>query len=567
MTDETKVIISNSIKRAATQLLGSELDGPFSVVSYPPGYNFFVVFGQPPYWNSATLGEIDQLCAEDESGIATLIGSRFSALYASILKNVVYKQSSADKQNLGTLQQKFGSQTKVAISAYEAAFGTVTQQQIDDSKCWPANKLGYIQYIVSLKYNDDPQQIPAIYASFASAYLQLISLGKDLNSIASRPGAAQEQLNAAITHTANPSAANGGWQTGESRFGVSYTGLPAVTAIVGSLATNDRKLTVTLELIDNGSPMSLDPPGIDQSRAGQTAIQLPKAMVHVELGKLTSAASQAIGTLSGGQSKIDMVIVYPGVTILQANPLELSADLTTGWYSLSILSDVAQKTGGDVSGFQLYGSNMKVSELFGQGKTFARVKTFVISREPTIQLTFYGADPDTIRNQFKQGEAAQFDVAGTLSYGSTSSGLNVQNVDVVGGNTVVTLAPPTITGTIPSDAQTAHVIGGVLDFPPRIILSPESGAITVKNSGGFSARFSVVYQQGGATNTEDSGDFPVLVAKTINLPADAVEIILTVKIATFVAVWSDVAIYRYDKPVTKSFELTGLTMNPKCVEI
>ena len=93
------------------------------------------------------------------------------------------------------------------------------------------------------------------------------------------------------------------------------------------------------------------------------------------------------------------------------------------------------------------------------------------------------------------------------------------------------------------------------------------GLISVKNSGAFVATFSIQYTQDGDTRTVQSDNFPVLVAKTLQLPADATNILVTVKIATFIKTWSVVATYRYDKPPTKYFELTGTTFNPKCKEV
>jgi len=560
--DVAKKTIIAALEREATELLGSQLDGPFSVISYPPGYNYFVQVGSPVYYNAATLGVIDQLCVKDANGIVSLTGSSLSTQYETVLQTVVYKQSTSDAEYLRKLQIKFADQEKGVISTYESAFGTITQKQIDDSRCDPPNKTGYIHDIIKTKYSNDPQKIPAAYAGFSSAYMLWIARGRELVGIVSRPAKAQEQLTAAITHTTNPSAANGGWQTGASSYRVAYTGLPAVTAITGSLTSNNRKLPLTVTV----GLTNLSANTFDVSIGDKTTANVPNGVISIAFGKTERAASRSLESLWRSARKIDISIVYPGITILQANPQELSADLTTGWYSQDILSDIVHKTGQNVTGFQLQGSEFSVDELFGQGKTFARVKTFVISREPTVQLTFYDSDISVIRNSFKQDDAIQLQLAAVLTFGVTSSGLNVQKVESVDGTTVVTLEPPT-SGTIPAPQQTAYIIGGVVDYPPNISASPELGSITLKNNGAFIARFSVQYVRSGETRTEESGEFPVLVAGILQLPADAADILVTVKIATSIDIWSVVATYRYHKPVTKSFELSGTTGSPVIKEI
>ncbi len=95
----------------------------------------------------------------------------------------------------------------------------------------------------------------------------------------------------------------------------------------------------------------------------------------------------------------------------------------------------------------------------------------------------------------------------------------------------------------------------------------KSGSITIENSGVYVATFSVEYNQSGTTQTINSGDFQIANTKNIQLPADATNIIVRVKIATFIKTWSDVATYNFEAPVVKSYELTGTTLSPKIHEV
>lgn len=155
-------------------------------------------------------------------------------------------------------------------------------------------------------------------------------------------------------------------------------------------------------------------------------------------------------------------------------------------------------------------------------------------------------------------------LAETFQFGADGPGLKVQSVEAAGANDiVVTIAPPKADGSILPQDLTAHILGGVVDFPPVVLTSPEPGIITVKNEGWFVARFSVQYLQNGETRTKESGSFSKLFARVLQLPADASQILLTMEIETTVNQWSVVATIQYRRPVTKSFELRGVTWRPE----
>jgi hypothetical protein len=244
--------------------------------------------------------------------------------------------------------------------------------------------------------------------------------------------------------------------------------------------------------------------------------------------------------------------------------MPLAVDLTTGWYAEEILAEVAEKTSPAFTGFQLAGDEYSVDDLFGAKKKFARVKTFVVSGSPTIKLTFHNADQGILRSKYQLGHPIRMSLAETFQFGADGPGLKVQSVEAAGANDiVVTIAPPKADGSILPQDLTAHILGGVVDFPPVVLTSPEPGIITVKNEGWFVARFSVQYLQNGETRTKESGSFSKLFARVLQLPADASQILLTMEIETTVNQWSVVATIQYRRPVTKSFELRGVTWRPE----
>lgn len=314
----------------------------------------------------------------------------------------------------------------------------------------------------------------------------------------SRQSQATDELKAAIQNTISPSNTNGGWQTSESSYAPAYTGFPEVTTITGSLTSANRELTVPIQL------KNISAAGCDLSIAHRKPVSAPRSAISIDLEPATDiATSQSLECLSNIASQIDISISYPGVTILQANPKNLSSDLKTGWYEESILSEIVENTGRDATGFRLQGTEFSIKKLFGPGKTFARVKTFVISQEPTIEITFFDSDKDTVMKALPKDELlhlnfSDFSVAG------------YSLVKTMKGKTVVTLAPGQNQGTIPADKQKAHIIGGIIAYPASnsVKPSPRSQALTSHSS------FSLQGEDGRYISVAEFGDSLTLRSKS-----------------------------------------------------
>lgn len=125
-------------------------------------------------------------------------------------------------------------------------------------------------------------------------------------------------------------------------------------------------------------------------------------------------------------------------------------------------------------------------------------------------------------------------------------------------------------GTITS--KVAHIVGyisALVPFAPKLSMLVR-GSVLVQNNGAFVARFSVLYQQAANTTPLESGNFPALSGKNIDIPASATNITVKIEIMTFpypFETWKSVAIYQFDKPVTKSYRLSGTTVVPEIAEI
>ncbi len=90
----------------------------------------------------------------------------------------------------------------------------------------------------------------------------------------------------------------------------------------------------------------------------------------------------------------------------------------------------------------------------------------------------------------------------------------------------------------------------------------QGGSITVRNAGGYVARFSITYTLGGHRFTKDSGNFTVGVNKSVSIPSGSTDISLKVE-EMWGFGWSTIFTKEYSKPVTECFEVYGTTLQPK----
>lgn len=481
MTDVANLEAVDVIRRQMGAALKTQLDGSFAVIRYPPGFNFNTQYGNAAYHNPHTFELLDQLCKTSGDGTASLTGSSFSNKFGAIMRTVDYVISTADAAANKKALADFKSQTALVIQEFETSFGKITDAQITASGSLPATKTGYILAFLKKNFPGDQPSLGWAYASLEAAYADWQRIGVQIERTSAGPRDAINTVSAAQQAANYPNAANGGFQTSPTTWAVGYTGLPTAGAISTSLQDVSRTATVNFILQDIPPLMAAQkihtknaptkppqeavlPIASLKLRVVQTGAIQPRTLA-APMSALKTAPAKPPDDPWKSATKITMQIVYVGLTILRADPVELSSDLKTGWFTRQILTDVAHKTGQDVTGLQLRGSSFSADELFGQGKTFARVRTFVISQEPTVKLTFFGTSLSGLTSHFKINQKAELDLGSLISLGRGSGDFNVTDVTTAQGSVTITLAPPTQTVTIPAVDQTAHIIGGVIDFP------------------------------------------------------------------------------------------------------
>ncbi len=445
----------DSIQSKASQCLATQLDGAFSMVIYPSGFNYGITYGNSVYYNRATLQDIDTLLSAASNGQLDLTGQGFSSLYAQVMQGVTFSFSQQDTATMNKQDTAASAQIASIVTEFSNAGGTYTN---------PLPLGGKLQYIFNqlIKTYVSLDKLPDGLNALRNAIASYKALAADSYALHNRFYAANARIAAALANTVTPTASNGGQQVDATSYYVGFTPnkLPTVNQLIGGLNTAGNAVSVQISLSSFSSTTS------KLSIAGGTSFDVPIADI-LDIS-VNGSASYDLSRYASSSSSVTMDINYPGVTLFASTPSVLSPDNSTGWYANDILHEVAAKTGQDATGYVLQGHEYDVNELFGSGKAFSRLKTFVISEQPTISLTFTGADAHKITSDLQVNASVKATLLGMFTLGSASGSYSVQKVDSdeASGSVKVTFGPPQASGTIPLQQQVAYVLGGVVSYPP-----------------------------------------------------------------------------------------------------
>ena len=448
----------DNIQQQVSQFLTTQLDGAFNVVIYPSGFNYGITYGSNAYFNRATLQDIDTLLGTASNGQLDLTGAGFSNLYVQVMQGVTFSFSQQDTKTMNNQDTAASAQIASILTEFANAGGTFSN---------PLPFGGKLQDVFNqlTKAYGSLTSLPDSLNALRNAIASYKSIAGDSYALHNRYYAATARITAAVQNATTPTANNGGQQVDTSSYYVGYTPnkLPTANQLIGGLNTASNAVSTQINLSSFSSTAS------QLSISGGTSFTIPIAdILGITIG---ASASYDLSRYASSSTNVTMDITYPGVTLFGSIPSALSADNSTGWYANDILQEVVVKTGQDATGYKLQGSEYSISELFGPGKTFSRLKTFVISQQPTIVLTFTGADASKITSDLQVNLSAKLDLFGLFSLGSVSGSYSVQKVDASSseGSVTVTFGPPQASGTIPLQQQVAYVMGGVGSYPPNNI--------------------------------------------------------------------------------------------------
>ncbi|MBY0489478.1 MAG: hypothetical protein K2R93_06520 [Gemmatimonadaceae bacterium] len=445
-----------ALQAQVAKLLASQLDGAFSVVTYPAGFNYGITYGPNSYWNSATLHDLDTMLSINSKGQLDLSGNTtFSAFYTALLHATTFTFSQADVKKMNDQDAAVDGQIASILTAFTNAGGTYSN---------PLPLGGKLQDVFNqlTKQYGGVDHLPDSLSALRNAIMQYKVMAADSYALKNRANIAAARLQAAIANASAPNGANGGMQIDDNTFLPGYTPskLPTAGQLMGGLNTATNAITISVQMNNFSSTAS------SLHVEGGASLTIPIAeILDFSIG---ASASYDMSKYVSSQTAVNMSITYPGVTLVAAIPSALSGDNKTGWYANDILSEIAAKTGQDATGFKIQGSEFQVADLFGPGKVFSRLKTFVISQQPTISITFTNAEISKLKTDLTVNASASLNLLGLFSIGGANANYQVHTVDEdeKAGSVTITFGPPEVSGSVPLQNQIAYVLGGVASYPP-----------------------------------------------------------------------------------------------------
>jgi hypothetical protein len=436
-----------AIQDQVTQFLNTKLDGPFQAFNYPSGFHKILKTGNFNYYNLGMLQDIDK---QIDSGLPLRLDptQTFSSLYAQLMSEATFKFSKADAELMATEE-----------GDAQQAVGAVLDAFTSEVEPFPAGTVNPFSYVNTwMKANADSSgNLPPMYGELQNAWEDYN--GKMINStrLHQQQTAATTRLTAAVNNIKAPSATNGGMQTGPSTWYPGYT-LPDGEDLSNALETATNAVHLQLAISNFSSSSS------QLSIGGSAALELPIADI-IDINASGSANYNA-SKYSSSDAAMTIDINYPGVTTFSVAPMILSDDNTTGWYDPEIVKQLAENTGNDVTGYTMLSPAFPIDQWFGTGKTFAHMRTFVLSQQPTVTMSISGSNSSQASTDLSANMSLEVDILGMFSIGGASGSYQAQTVDSASQQGAVTVTfGPTPDGSDPA-GQVAFVMGGVVSYPP-----------------------------------------------------------------------------------------------------
>ena len=430
------------------------LNGKF--IPAPGDFYYGMTYGANAYYNENALSTFDSTIEVNSDGIARLSNQKLSGLYMDVLTNAWYAFSEETQRQLDEWNSKAESQIASVLKAftdYNFKFSDPIPPggKIEDV----FNQLTELYGPITKNCDNLPVTMPGLKNALSN---YIMAAGKAYK-LYSRSMHAIATLNAAKDNIEEPSAENGGLQINDSDYYVGFDRLPTTNQLIGSLSTDDNSLTVSL----SGESFNGETCNIDIDSRGVFTIPI-SGLLNVTLG---GSVNIDMFQYSANRTKFSINITYPGVTLVQNIPLALSNDTSKGWYSENILREIEAKTNNPhTDGYKLLGGEYTTDELFGEHGKMNYFKTFVISRQPTVEATFTNVNVKELQKVLKKSSNAGVKLFGFLPIGSASSNYSLSQVDFDDKAQSVTMRfhAPNVTGTTPLANQIAYIIGGVPEY-------------------------------------------------------------------------------------------------------
>lgn len=444
--DQRKEAISSYrslLEEKVNKLLGSKLEGKFQAIVAPQGFHWSTTYGLMSYVNPGSLMDVDRMLVFDEDGQASFGNEEFSKLYKDILENTGFQYSEADQRKLDDLKNKASLETQNLVRAY-------TEDGLSISN--PQNPLIEIVGFVT-EHQSDPN-FDSIYPHLSAEYNVYLGKNKEYINLTKKQIDAMNYVGQLIDNMNEPSEKNGGVQVSADKWSVGYS-LPTAGQLYADLQSkNSLEIEVEVYNFDGEqSELSID-------HQSPFIVPLPIFI----FGK--SDTKYTLNSLATASSKVTIHIQFNGIGALDASPIMVDAAKTYGWYDENVLVEIKDKTGKNETGYCFANDEMKVDDLFG--KRLNRLKEFVISQDPIIQITISNAQTEKVEKCFQHDSELDIDFFG-FAISSSQHHYSVEScdIDTKSNTATITLSAPAPSSGGTQEDEVCYVLGGVPSYPPE----------------------------------------------------------------------------------------------------
>lgn len=444
---ETEQEWNNIIKTNVSNALGAKLDGEFTAVNYPAGFNYAI---KQQYYNADSLSTLNSLIGVTD-GIPSF-GSPFSSLYKDVINNLEYGFSSKDKEMMNQEETAQGALVDTIINEYK-------QSGLDDTPEDYPSILYITKRIKAVTGTGylyvDTKEYPTL-SNLCRKLSEYTRLGVYTNKLERAWNAADDRMLAIAEHITEPSASNGGLKTDGSHFSIGWNQLPETEQLLKSL--------------QGGSTISFSFSASDFHDKSSTLHFTSGVTSHLPFSWIFNMTvnhehEYDLSTFAREQSELTFSVTYKGISVLGAVPTPLSDNNESGWFASDILNEAASKSGKDATGYKLHGSKYNPMTLFGKNGQLKRLKTFVLSQQPEITLSFSKFDCSEMQKIFTQSTDISFQVLGGLIKGEHNNDYSFSeyHYNEQGQTLTVKIIPAPIGSAGSIGKQTAYVLGGVVE--------------------------------------------------------------------------------------------------------
>ncbi len=434
---------------------GSIVGTGFKAFQHSGGFNYMTSDGLK--YNHLTVECLDSLLKKDKNGELDLEEGGFSKLYYNVLGSTRYVLSEESQKKTSAAVVKYDAQAAAVIKAYQKSGLPALKQTERDAA------IVEIYQNCSEKFGGEVTKdcsiIPDSYMNLKVALQTLNNMAGESMQLVMNVANRNAELAAIIANIESPSDKNGGIPVNSTAgYYAGYNKIPDPNTLVGSLGTESNAITIEV----TGETYDEEKMNVHMENGSSFFIPIG-GLIDIEVNHKSTMDMEKLKT---EQTSFYAGITYSGLTAVPVQPTPFEPNGQAGWYDEeNLLKDIKNKTGRDEDGYKLTDNRYKVDELFG-GR-LAHLKTMLISKTPTIVITFTKVNMEYAHKVFRMNNDVTITLFGFIKVGQHSHDYQTSSVsyDEETQSVTLTFSEPEVSGTPDDDTLTAFIMGGVPEYP------------------------------------------------------------------------------------------------------